>query len=237
MTLLVLEDCVDTRQMVVESVKMRGLSNEIYTATTIEEAQAKIEEHDIDIFIVDLSLPDGSGYDFINYIRVFEQYLLSWVVIITGTTETIEEVIDAYNNSMCHRYIRKPFSMAYLCDTLEELKNKKVVPVDDDTKLMIKRKSVDYFFEYDEIVYVETVDKTAYLYTKDKKHAIGRMTLNELEERLPDNQFLRVHRSFIVNKKYIDYITRTNNQSLIKIKHYDHQIPIGRTYKEYMNMY
>lgn len=237
MTLLILEDCIDTKTMIVEAVKMRNIFEQVYTATTIEEAREISSSKAIDIFVVDLNLPDGSGHDYIEEIRQCEQYKLSWVVIITGTTESVEEVLDAYNSSRCQRYIKKPFSMSYLCEILDELKSKKVVESTSGAKLTIKRKSVDYFFEYDEIVYVETVEKTAYLYTRDKKHAIGRVTLNELERKLPDKQFLRVHRSFIVNKNFIDYITRTNNQSLITIKHYGNHIPIGRTYKEIVNIY
>lgn len=232
MTLLILEDNIDIRNTIEESVKIRDIFGDVHTAETIEEALKISEKNEVTVFVVDLKLPDGSGHDFIKQIRTMEKYKYSWVVIITGTSESVDDVLDAYNSSRCQRYIKKPFSMAYLCDTLEELCNLRLVGSISEERLMIRRKSVDYFFDYTEIVYIETVDKMAYLYTKDSKHAIGRITLSDLEDKLKDDRFVRVHRSFIINRSYIDQISRSNNQSLIKIKHYEHTIPIGRTYKD-----
>lgn len=236
MTLLVLEDYVQIRDTIVEAVEAREIFEHIYTAGTVEEAINISEDNDISVFLVDLTLPDGSGYDFIRSIRTQEVYRNSWVVIATGAEETTDEVIDAYNSNHCQRYIKKPFSMAYLCEVLEELAGKKVVEVGIEDRIRIKRKSIDYFFEHDDIVYLETVDKTAYLYTKDKKYSIGRITLSELEDKLPNERFIRVHRSYIVNKDYIDFISRSNSQNQIKVKYYDLMIPIGRTYKDNYNL-
>lgn len=232
MTLLILEDYVQIRDAVKEALTSKELFKVIYTAGTIEEALKISEEHNISMFMVDLTLPDGSGYDFIKSIRCMETYKNSWVVIATGREESIDEVTEAYNTNRCQRYIRKPFTMTYLIEMFEDLKTKRIVDVGPMRKLRIKRKSVDYYFNHCEIIFVETVDKTAYLYTKDKKQALGRVTLSNLEEWLPENQFIRVHRSYIVNKDYIDYVSRNNSQSQIKLKYYEEMIPIGRTYKE-----
>lgn len=231
MTLLVLEDYVQIRDTIVEAVKDSAIFDKIFTAGTIEEAIEISEQNRVAVFMVDLTLPDGSGHDFIKRIRQMEQYRNSWVVIATGTEESTDDVIDAYNSNRCQRYIKKPFSMKYLVEVLEELSAKKVIDITCEERLRIKRKSIDYFFSHDEIIYLETVDKTAYLYTKTDRHAIGRITLSELEERLPEGRFIRVHRSYIINKDYIDFISRSNSQNQIKVKYYDLMIPIGRTYK------
>lgn len=236
MTLLILEDNIDIRNIIIETVRHKSNSDHIIEAGTIKEALTLSKLHDITVFIVDLNLPDGSGHDFIRQIRAMEAYKLSWVVIVTGTDETVEQVLDAYNTGRCQIYIKKPFSIAYLSEVLEGLKCYKVVESLNCSKLKIRRKSVDYFFNHDEIIYLETVDKTAYIYTKDKKMSIGRVTLSDLEDRLPNERFLRVHRSYIINKDYIDSILKSNNQSQIKIKHYGHTIPIGRTYKDIQDL-
>lgn len=231
MTLLILEDYIEIRETIVEAVKHTDIFDEILTAGTIEEAIQISEQNEVTIFMVDLTLPDGSGYDFIAHIRSIDRYRLSWVVIATGTEESVDEVIDAYNRNKCQKYIKKPFSMNYLIELLDELAGKRVIECVGQSKLRIKRKSIDYFFDHSDIVFLETVDKTAYLYTEKKKHSIGRITLSDLEDKLPEDKFVRVHRSYIVNREHIDYISRSNSQNQIKVKHYDMMIPIGRTYK------
>ncbi len=146
MTLLILEDSVDIRDTIKETVQLKGNFNQIYTATTIEEATTISEEEDVTIFIVDIKLPDGSGYDFIKHIRSIDQYKYAWVVIITGQEESVDDVLDAVNTRKCQRYIKKPFTMAYLLEILAELQKTKVVESPNAGKLKIKRKSIDYFF-------------------------------------------------------------------------------------------
>ncbi len=231
MSLLILEDNQEIANLIIETVQMEAIFEEVYYASTISDALAIVNEQDISMFIVDIRLPDGSGHDFIKEVRSFEKHKLTWVIIMTGLEESTESIINNYNSSHCNRYIRKPFTMSFMLDTIKELCEMKLVVTSDANRLCIRRKSVDYFFDHDDIVYVETVEKTAYIYTANKKHRIGRITLNELEGRLDQKKFLRVHRSYIINSDYIDYINKQNNQSQIKIKHYEDFIPVGRTYR------
>lgn len=231
MRLLVLEDHQIISDMIAQAVYEEGLFEEIYQAGTIAEAMGYIDSEEVDIFIVDLKLPDGSGYDFIKTIRALKRYEYSWIIIMTGLDESKEEIIESLNSNHCQRYVRKPFDVNDLVDMLEELSGIKIVVSNSRNRLKIRRKSVDYYFKYEDIIYIETVEKMVYLYSKKQKSAIGRIALNDLEEMLPKDLFMRVHRSFIINKDYIDFIKKENNQNLIKVKFYEQYIPIGRTYK------
>ncbi|MBO6514928.1 MAG: response regulator [Bacteroidia bacterium] len=76
-----------------------------------------------------------------------------------------------------------------------------------------------------EILYLEAYDNYVFLHTKDKKHLLS-SSLKSVDEKLPSNLFLRVHRSYIVNLKKIDGI----GQSYIHVNRTE--IPIGKTYRE-----
>ncbi len=223
-----------------ESVKKQilglNICTNVYIATTIAEAERIAESKDISLFVIDLELSDGSGHDFVDRIRMDERYELTWVILLADKEESAQEIIDAYNCNHCNRYIRKPFQPEILVEMIQSLADKKVVISSDENRLRIRRKSVDYFFDHNEIVFVETVEKMAYIYTINKKHKIGRITLNDLESRLNDKKFLRVHRSYIINTNYIDFIKKKNNQNQIKIKHYDNFIPVGRTYRDILGL-
>lgn len=231
MEILILEDHLPLNQMICESLHEEGIFDKIHVASTICEAHDVVASASIDIFVIDINLPDGNGYEFIKTIRGMQQYEHTWIVVITGSVESADDIIRAINVNHFNRYLKKPFSMQQLVEILDELTGLKVIATGEMKRLKIKRKSIDYFFEYDDIIYFETVDKNVYVYTKDDKHTIGRITLNELENRLPERKFLRVHRSFIVNSDYIDYVQKNNNQNQIKVKHHNTLIPIGRTYK------
>lgn len=237
MALLILEGQKDLRALINEQIDGLRIFHDIFHTDTIEEGLRVAAEKDIEMFIVDLELPDGSGHDFIDGIRQMRRYTLTWVILMAEQKETAQQIIDAYNSNHCHRYLRKPFEMTYLTDMVKDLATKRIVASGlEDNRLRIKRKSMDYFFDHNEIVFVETVEKTAYIYTVDKRHKIGRITLSELEQRLGDRKFIRVHRSYIVNADYIDFIKKQNNQNQIKIKHYDNFIPVGRTYKDVLGV-
>lgn len=236
MSLLILEERKDLGEAARQEILKLNIYSTIYLATTIEEAMTIAESEEISLFVVDLELSSGSGHGFVDAIRKLDRYELTWVILLANKEESKQEIIDAYNSNHCHRYIRKPFDLQYLADMIEDLSHKRIVVSSEENRLRIKRKSVDYFFDHDDILFVETVEKMAYIYTIDKKHKIGRVTLSDMESRLDDKKFIRVHRSYIINSDYIDYIKKKNNQNQIKIKHYDTFIPVGRTYKAILGL-
>lgn len=77
----------------------------------------------------------------------------------------------------------------------------------------------------DDILFVEAYDNYSFLHTTEAKHLIG-SNLKSVESKLADHQFVRTHRSTIVNLKVIDGI----EEDVILIG--KHQLPIGKTYRE-----
>ena len=77
----------------------------------------------------------------------------------------------------------------------------------------------------DEIHALEAYDNYSFVHTGDQKHIIG-STLKELEQKLANHQFVRIHRSFIVNLKAVEGI----EDDVVFVKGL--KIPIGKTYKE-----
>lgn len=77
----------------------------------------------------------------------------------------------------------------------------------------------------EEIVYLEAYDNYSYLYTPDQKYIIS-SNLKAIENKLTDHQFVRVHRSYIINLKYVDGI---EDDFILMLKA---RIPIGKTYKD-----
>ena len=82
---------------------------------------------------------------------------------------------------------------------------------------MIKTKMTD-------VLYIESIKDYVKVKTSDKE-IVTQQKISYLEESLPREQFLRIHRSFIVNVEKIDAYTATD------VEIGKHSIPIGRNYK------
>ena len=76
----------------------------------------------------------------------------------------------------------------------------------------------------DEILYVEGLSEYVQIFT-DKKKIITKASLSHMEEKLPNNNFLRIHKSYIVSMNKIEAFTTTNIEVPGK------ELPIGRSYK------
>ena len=78
-----------------------------------------------------------------------------------------------------------------------------------------------------DILYIESDKKYCTLITTTKKYVL-RTALKNLYEQLKDDNFLRIHRSYLINKEHISYIDTQNQNILIG----DKEISIGRYYQE-----
>lgn len=84
-----------------------------------------------------------------------------------------------------------------------------------------------------DICYVEGMNEYLRIYLEgDPKPVITLLSMKKLEERLPSDSFMRVHRSYIVNLKKIEEVSR-----LRIILNKDTYIPLGDIYKEQFYKY
>ena len=99
----------------------------------------------------------------------------------------------------------------------------------DTITLKVEYKTV--VVDVDDISYVEAMDNYVKVYRYGLPIVISQITMKEMEAMLPDDRFIRVHRSFIVSLYAIEKFS--NRQ--IFLRDYDRHIPVGRTYTEAFN--
>jgi len=97
-------------------------------------------------------------------------------------------------------------------------------------EIFIKHNASLVKLKYTDILWVEAMENYVILNTFDEKFTVH-FTMKSIEEKLPEKQFLRAHRSFIVNIGDIHSIT--DNMILIKTRDKaKNEIPIGKVYKD-----
>jgi DNA-binding LytR/AlgR family response regulator len=187
-------------------------------------AMEVLKQNKIDLIFLDIHLPKINGLDFLESLKN-QPY-----VIITSAYQ--DYALQAFSADVTD-YLLKPIRFNRFLKAVNKLNHHSpdpvIIPVRPATAeraflfFNVGKKKVRIYL--DEILYIESIREYVRIYTNDKS-IMTKFLLHELEGLLPKNNFIRVHRSFIVAKDKITAFSATD----IEIN--NKQIPIGRSYKE-----
>jgi DNA-binding LytR/AlgR family response regulator len=187
--------------------------------TNAFEAMGFLNKEKIDLIFLDIKMPDISGIDFLRSIPNPPMVIF--------TTAYSEHAVQSFELDAID-YLLKPFSLSRFlkaCNKANEqyeLKNKGN-NISLPTSVFIKSGYEQLRVELDEILYAESNGNYMQFVLKDKK-ITSRLTMSETEALLPANFFIRIHRSYIVAKKYISSIKKNS----IRIN--KTELPVGAGY-------
>lgn len=189
------------------------------------EAFEVSNSQNIDLFFLDINMPDISGLSLAKTINKKSKIIF--------TTAYREYAVDGFDLQAVD-YLLKPIAFDRFLQAVNKFFETQSVI---SKQVEIKETSVknDYIFvrserkmvkiNFDEILYVESLSDYIKIHTKNKV-LVTRETISNLEMKLPSQQFLRIHRSYIVNLNKTDSYTN----EFVEIE--KNAIPISRTYKE-----
>lgn len=109
---LVIEDDVNVNRGIAFSLKKAG--NNVFSAETIQVAKEVVAANRIDIVICDINLPDGTGLDFIKWMRKEQR---AYIICLTALDQEISQVMGY--EAGADDYITKPFSLSVLLLKIE----------------------------------------------------------------------------------------------------------------------
>lgn len=184
-----------------------------------------LQQEPVDLIFLDIHLPRLKGLDFIK--------TLQQPPAIIVTTAYHEYAVQGYELNVLD-YLLKPIEFSRFLQAVNKLRQGQtripvptaVVPAIPERPFLyfnVSKKKVRVFL--DEILYIESIKEYIRIVTP-RQSILTRFQLGQVEEMLTRNNFLRVHRSFIVSRDKIDAFTATD----VEIN--KHLIPIGRSYKE-----
>ena len=180
-----------------------------------------LQQHTIDILFLDIEMPKISGLSFLKTLNHPPTTII--------TTAYREFALEGYELDVAD-YLLKPFSFERFLKAVNKVTRSAETPVVEATAC---KKTYEYFkvdrknirIDYDDIIYIEGLSNYVKIHLKDK-HFVVYHKLIDLQKLLPKEDFVRIHKSYIV--------------SFDKIKAYgtdyvdvlDTQLSIGNTYKE-----
>ena len=195
------------------------------------EAKEILHNEQIDALFVDINMPDLNGLDFVKS--------LSTPLLVVFTTAYSEFALEGYKVNAID-YLLKPFGLDDFIRAARKVKKQyelmnavSVSVVDMDDAIFFKTEYKIVRVDIKQIMYVESMSEYLKIHLVDEpKPIIVLLSMKKIEERLPVNSFMRVHRSYIINLKMIKEV----NKSRI-IMNSDTYIPIGDNYREAFNNY
>lgn len=110
--IIVLEDDESVNRGVTFSLEKSN--NCVYSCTQMSKAKGIVEDNKIDLVICDINLPDGSGFDFVRWMR---QHSDAYIVCLTALDQETDQVIGY--EAGADDYVTKPFSLSVLLLKIE----------------------------------------------------------------------------------------------------------------------
>lgn len=177
-----------------------GFDAEVSLATTEQSLIYQgIKNQEIDVLFLDVDF-NGSGMNGIEFGMELRKINKNFKLIFM--TSHFEYVMFSFK-CKTFDYIMKPVDVEKITSVLNRLKSDL-----SETELGLLKVNKDYMVRTKDILFIERNKSKATIYTKDSTYETC-SSLNNLEQELP-NSFVRVHRSYIVNKEHICKISREN---------------------------
>lgn len=211
----VLESYIDK----VESLEL------VATCTNAVSAFDILKKQQMDLLFLDIQMPKLTGIEFLKVINPAPKVIF--------TTAYREYAVESYELNVVD-YLLKPIAFdRFLMAINKVLDNDNSIPLEDSGEpiqedrpylfLKADRKMIKVYL--DEISYIESLKDYVRIRTIDGNEIVSLQKISYLEQKLPEDCFLRIHRSFIVPIRRIDAF------STVGVEIGGKEIPIGRNYK------
>jgi DNA-binding LytR/AlgR family response regulator len=189
---LVVDDEPIAREGMMEYVRQIDYLNPVAQCKSAAEAAGLLQKHKIDLIFLDIQMPKLTGIEFVK--------ALANPPLVIFTTAYSEYALEGFELDVVD-YLLKPISFARFLKSAEKAqsylnaRNKEVSITNDFFFIKCNGKIEKIIM--DEVIYIEAMANYVIIYTRQKKY-ITYITFSGIEEQLPAELFVRIHKSFLV---------------------------------------
>lgn len=208
----------------VESLELIRTFNNAIDAITV------INNSNIDLIFLDIEMPHFSGIDFLNAIDkkpivIFTTAYSNYAVegFDLGAVDYLVKPIPFHRFLKSVMRAQQLFNSQNLTSTV--LTPKVAVPEIEPDFMFVRSEYENVKINFSDILFIEGLKDYVKIYTTDNKFTLTLISLIKLENLLSTKGFARIHRSYIINIKYVKSIQK--NKVLLA----DKRIPISESYK------
>lgn len=192
-----------------------------------------LNSHDVDLILLDIQMPDITGLE-------LAESLKNRKVKIVFTTAYTEYALASFDYDQVVDYLHKPIRITRFIKAINRVKKQLQLEVGFKDKTLIERPVEEkkeaasfinlkdnktiYKIQFKDIKYIQSWGNYLKFFLTSEDIKIVRRTIKSMEGLLPETQFQRIHKSYIVNVSCVKSIM--GNQAMIG----DQYIPIGQSY-------
>ena len=230
--ILIVDDEEEAREGLKVMIDQYPQGNLLGAAQNGLEAIQMIVELKPDVVLLDIQMPEINGFDVLNninsshppfviFVTAFDSYALKAFehhaidyVLKPFTNDRLFRALDHAKEMVNQKMINSKLEnllLDYQKNRLEDEGDALITKISSsDQKLVVKSSGKVHFIPYREILWVEAYDYYIKIHVSDKYYLV-RQSLKNMEHKLPGKLFYRVHKSSIVNAKFIkDVISKSN---------------------------
>jgi DNA-binding LytR/AlgR family response regulator len=198
-----------------------NLVGSFFDLVSVQDQLSK--RQDIDLVFLDIEI---SEMDVFNYIKSLN-YKPNIIIVSSGD----QSALKAFDFNVVD-YLLKPVTYPRFCKAVDKAiryYSPKEARKSDDNEIFVKKGSSLVRLNLKDILYIEALENYITLKTKEEKFTIH-FTMKAIETQLPSSIFIRVHRSYIVNKNMIQTIKE--NSLELSIGDELKNIPLGNSFRD-----
>ncbi len=194
----------------------------VATANNAFEAMESLKKDQIDLLFLDINMPKLSGISLLKS--------LSNPPMVIFTTAYPEYAVEGFELEAVD-YLLKPFSIERFIKAVhkaeEKYNNNKLQNASEGNTgfLIVKADKKLYKLNFRDIIRLQAYGDYVRIYTKEKS-LITKERLANLEKELPNNHFIRIHRSHIISQDKIEFI----EGNMVKVG--EEKLPVSLSYRE-----
>jgi two-component system, LytTR family, response regulator len=209
-------------------------------STTAVDTIELVKATQPDLLFLDIRMPGMDGFDVVGELANQADVCAPRIIFTTAYDQYAVRAFDV--NAV--DYLLKPFTRERLRTAIERVREQsKSKPQEASNgnginiytnRIIFKSRGRILFLPVSDIRWIGAEGNYVRLCTSTESHLL-RETMAHLEERLDPRGFLRVHRSFIVNLKYVKEVRREADGDSVVIMDSGHKVALGRSYRAYLN--
>jgi DNA-binding LytR/AlgR family response regulator len=216
---MIVEDEPVSQELLRKYISELPLLELVSVCSNAIEAGDKLREQKVDLLFLDINMPRLSGTDFYST-------LINPPAVIF-TTAYPEFAVNGFELNAVD-YLVKPFPFERFVKAVGKFMDSRK-PADQQTYIVLQADKKTHKADLSDIEYIEAMGDYARV-KMTSKTLVVHQTLQKLSDQLPATTFRRIHKSFIISMKKLEYVE--GNMAIVA----GHKIPIGQTYRsEFLN--
>ncbi|MBZ4646453.1 MAG: two-component system, LytTR family, response regulator [Petroclostridium sp.] len=191
---------------------LQSLSEEIkiLEASTGKEAIQLLKQTHINLFFLDIQLPDISGLKVAETIRSIPKYELTYIVFVTAH---VQYQLEAFKKYHCYDYIEKPYTKEDVLKVAERLiRGVQSIPPAEKA-ICFELRDFILKIRTDDILFIESRGRNCVIHTSSRLYTIPNIAMKKMLDKLADETFIQTHKSYIVNIKSVERIDKVDRSS------------------------